>query len=173
MKEASPMINAQFFRIHIDEIAYYTKRPKGLFAAIGNLVDQKVMSQSETTEYWRNREWFEGNLPIPPFYCNLKPEPPITKPILPITWYKNNALGTNMFSKMSFYIEMARKYDRKLYVTSTEEIPGEVVYEDDFQIGVINSKHEGHGFTTILFTNLETQQNTGIDWGELRRFEEL
>ena len=96
MKKLSPLIEAQFFRIYIEEIAYYTKRPKGLFAAVGNLVDRKVMSESEIAEYWSNRRWFEANLPIPPFYEHLKPEPPIMKPILPITWYKNNALGTEM-----------------------------------------------------------------------------
>ncbi len=46
------MTEARFFRIHIEEIAYYTKRPKGLFAAVGNLVDQKVMSDAEIEEYW-------------------------------------------------------------------------------------------------------------------------
>ncbi|NQU45210.1 hypothetical protein HQ520_18155 [bacterium] len=139
-------MEARFFRIHIEEIAYYTKRPKGLFAAVGNLVDQKIMSEAEIEEYWRNRRWFEANLLIPPFYGDLKP-------VLPITWYKNNAAGNEMFAKMAFYVRMAAKYDRRLYLTYTDTEPGEIVYEDDFQIGVVNSRHGGPGFTTVPYSD--------------------
>lgn len=144
MKERPVVIKARFYRVHIQEIAYYTKRPKGLFAAIGNLVDQKVMCDAEIEVYWKNRRWFEANLPIPPFYADLKPT-------LPITWYKNNALGNEMFSRMAFYFTMALKYDRRPYITSTDSEPGEIVYEDDFQIGVVDSKHSGTGFSTIAY----------------------
>ena len=39
---------------------------------------------------------------------------------------------------MTFYRELAQKYGVQLYKTQTEEIPGEVIYEDDFQIAVKN-----------------------------------
>lgn len=136
------MVKGSFYRIHIEEIAYYTKRPKGLFAAVGNLVDQKVMSKDEIGEYWNNRRWFEANLPIPPFCTNLKPT-------LPIPWFKNNAAGNEMFARMGFYLVMAHKY-----ITSTNTESGEIVSEDDFQIGVTNSKHGGTGIATVAYANV-------------------
>jgi hypothetical protein len=151
MNEVPKAMTAKFFRIHIEDIAYYTKRPKGLFAAVGNLVDQKVMNDAEIEAYWRQRRWFEANLPMPPFYGNPMPTPPVTKPILPITWYKKNALGTEMLPRMGFYVEMALKYGRALFITSTDIMPGEIVYEDDFQIGVANSRHSGPGFNTVPY----------------------
>ena len=35
---------------------------------------------------------------------------------------------------------MCSKYGIELYKSETEEIPGEIIYEDEFQIAVINSK---------------------------------
>ena len=43
---------------------------------------------------------------------------------------------------MTFYRNMASKYGRKLFMTETEEIPGEIIYEDDFQIAVKNQKSD-------------------------------
>jgi hypothetical protein len=37
---------------------------------------------------------------------------------------------------------MAKKYGVQLYKTQTEEIPGDVIYEDDFQIAVKNTKKD-------------------------------
>jgi len=129
----------KYYRIHINELAYLTKKPKGLFAAVGNLVDQKIMNDADIDEYWINRKWFEANLPIPPFYSD-------GNTIKAITWYKNNNKGNEMFSKMAFYFSMAKKHDKKIYITYTNIEPGVIIYEDDYQIGVIDSKYEGEEF---------------------------
>lgn len=39
---------------------------------------------------------------------------------------------------MEFYRRIAVKYGLKLYISETEEVPGEIIYEDDFQIAVKN-----------------------------------
>lgn len=41
---------------------------------------------------------------------------------------------------MDFYRAMAKKYGLKLYMSECSELPGEVIYEDDFQIAVIDLK---------------------------------
>ena len=41
---------------------------------------------------------------------------------------------------MTFYREMAKKYGLKLYMSKCSEVPGEIIYEDDFQIAVKNLK---------------------------------
>lgn len=43
---------------------------------------------------------------------------------------------------MTFYRRMADKYGLKLFLSECEELPGEVIYEDDFQIAVKNQKED-------------------------------
>ena len=138
------MINSKYFRIHTDDNAYLTQRPRGLFTAIGKLVDQNKLTQKEVDEYWKNRHWFENNLPVPPFYDD-------GNTIRAITWYKNTEAGMGMFQKMDFYFSMAEKYEQPLYITQTDISPGKIVYEDDFQIGVVESNHSGESFTTVEY----------------------
>jgi len=130
-----------FFRIHTAEIAYLTQKPRGLFVAVGKLVDGGALTEAETTEYWRQRRWFEEHLPVPPFYAD-------GNSIKAITWYKDNDFGRAMAQRMGFYRSMAQKYGVELFRTSTTDVPGTLVYEDDWQIGVVESLHGGPGFQT-------------------------
>ncbi len=41
-----------------------------------------------------------------------------------------------------FYREMCKKYGVKLYVSECDEIPGEIIYEDAFQIAVKNQPED-------------------------------
>ena len=58
----------RYYRIHTADIAYITQQPRGIFTAIGKLVDAGILSEEETAEYWKNRAYFEKVLPVPPFY---------------------------------------------------------------------------------------------------------
>lgn len=135
------MIKKSFFRIHVEDHAYITKNPRGLFTAVGKLVDNKILTESEVKRYWENRHWFEEFLPVPPFYED-------GNSIKAITWYKNSEPGLEMFHKMNFYFEVAEKYQLPLFLTQTDLIPGKIVYEDEYQIGVTESKHSGVGYET-------------------------
>jgi hypothetical protein len=135
------MKNSTYFRIHTNDIAYLTQRPRGLFATIGKLVDQDIMDSDEVEEYWKQRKWFEANLPVPPFYED-------GNSIKAITWYKKTPEGLDMFKRMDFYFKMAKKYSLELFMTETESLPGTLVYEDEFQIGITDSGHDGTGFKT-------------------------
>ena len=64
----------KFYRVHTADIAYITQQPRGIFTAIGKLVDAKILSEEETVEYWKNREYFEKVLPVPPFYDEANPD---------------------------------------------------------------------------------------------------
>ena len=41
----------------------------------------------------------------------------------------------------------------KLFITKTNDIPGEIIYEDMYQIAVKNSKHSGEGYITSEYDN--------------------
>lgn len=119
----------RYYRIHTADIAYMTKRPRGIFTTVGKLVDSKTLTEEEEKEYWRNREYFEEVLPVPPFYQDNNPDGAIT-------WFKDTPEGDDIWHQMTFYREMCSKYNVKLYISECEEIPGEVIYEDKFQIAV-------------------------------------
>ena len=74
-------------------------------------------------------------MPVPPYYEKGNPDKAIT-------WFKDNAEGNDIFNQMTFYIKMATKYNLVLYKSETEEIPGEIIYEDEFQIAVKNCRNE-------------------------------
>ena len=119
----------RYYRIHTSDIAYITKRPRGIFTTVGKLVDGKILTEVEEKEYWRNREYFEEVLPVPPFYQDNNPEGAIT-------WFKDTPEGDDIWDQMTFYREMCSKYNVKLYISECEEIPGDLIYEDEFQIAV-------------------------------------
>lgn len=121
----------RYYRVHTADIAYRTKQPRGIFTAVGKLVDSKTLTEEEEKEYWKNREHFEEVLPVPPFYEQDNPDGAIT-------WFKDTDEGNAIWKEMDFYRDMCRKYGVTLYMSECDKIPGEVIYEDDFQIAVKN-----------------------------------
>ena len=126
----------KYYRVHTADIAYYTGQPRGIFVAIWKLVEEKILTEAETKEYWKNREYFEKILPVPPYYAKGNPEKAIT-------WFKDTSEGNKIYNQMNFYREMAKKYNVDLYKSECDFVPGEIVYEDEFQIAVKKCVTEG------------------------------
>ena len=125
----------RYFRVHTKDIAYITQQPRGIFTAIGKMVDLKILTIEEEKEYWKNREYFEEVLPVPPFYDQGNPDKATT-------WFKDNEKGNGIYRQMDFYRNMAAKYGLELYRSECEQLPGDVIYEDDFQVAIINTRQE-------------------------------
>ena len=125
----------RYYRVHTADQAYLTKQPRGIFTTIGKLVDAGVLSEAETEEYWNNRRYFEDVLPVPPFYDQGNPDGAIT-------WFKDTPEGNRIWEEMTFYRNMAVKYGVQLYLSECTDIPGEIIYEDDFQIAVKNPRND-------------------------------
>ena len=123
----------KYFRVNTSDIAYITQQPRGIFTAVWKLVEEKILTDEETAEYWKNREYFEKVLPVPPFYESGNKE-------RATTWFKDTPQGQDIWKQMDFYRAMCKKYGTKLYRSETEELPGQVIYEDDFQIAVVNTR---------------------------------
>ena len=119
----------RYFRVHTADIAYRTKQPRGIFTAVGKLVDSKTLTEEEEKEYRKNREHFEEVLPVPPFYEQDNPDGAIT-------WFKDTDEGNAIWKEMVFYRDMCSKYGVTLYMSECDKIPGEVIYEDEFQVAV-------------------------------------
>ena len=125
----------RYYRVHTADQAYLTKQPRGIFTTVGKLVDAGVLSEAETEEYWNNRRYFEDVLPVPPFYDQGNPDGAIT-------WFKDTPEGNRIWEEMTFYRNMAVKYGVQLYISECTDIPGEIIYEDDFQIAVKNPRND-------------------------------
>ena len=41
---------------------------------------------------------------------------------------------------MTFYRAMAKKYGTQLYISECDEVPGDIIYEDEFQIAIKNQR---------------------------------
>ena len=105
----------RYYRVHTSDCAYLTGQPRGIFTTVGKLVDAKVLTEEEEKEYWKNREYFEEKLPVPPFYDNNNPDGAIT-------WFKEGSAGDGIWEEMTFYRAMCKKYGVKLYVSECREI---------------------------------------------------
>ncbi len=125
----------KYYRVHTADQAYLTKQPRGIFTTVGKLVDAGVLSEAETEEYWNNRRYFEDVLPVPPFYDQGNPDGAIT-------WFKDTPEGNRIWEEMTFYRNMAVKYGVQLYLSECTDIPGEIIYEDTFQIAVKNPRND-------------------------------
>ena len=125
----------KYFRVHTADIAYITQQPRGIFTAVWKLVEEKILTEEETAEYWKNREYFEKVLPVPSFYESGNKE-------RATTWFKDTPQGQDIWRQMDFYRAMCKKYGTKLYRSETEELPGQVIYEDDFQIAVVDTRED-------------------------------
>ena len=125
----------KYFRVHTADYAWITKQPRGIFAAIGKLADAKTMDENEIAEYWKQREYFERVLPVPPYYEQGNPDGAVT-------WFKDTKDGNRIWDAMTFYRKMAGKYGLKLYMSVCETVPGEIIYEDAFQIAVKNMRDD-------------------------------
>ncbi|MBQ4185552.1 MAG: HAD family hydrolase [Clostridiales bacterium] len=130
-----------YYRVHTADIAYITQQPRGIFTAVWKLVEAKLLTEEEEKEYWKNRVYFEEILPVPPFYEQGNPDNATT-------WFKDTEEGNGIWQQMDFYRNMCRKYGVKLYRTECTELPGEVIYEDAFQIAIKNTKEDIKTVTT-------------------------
>ena len=133
----------RYFRVHTADTAYRTGQPRGIFTAVGRLVDAGLLTEDEVKRYWENRAYFEKALPVPPFYEKEHPQGAVT-------WFKDTEEARQIWREMGFYRDICAKYGVALYRTDCGSLPGEVIYEDAFQIAVIRPRPAPDAVTVHL-----------------------
>lgn len=118
-----------YIRFQSSDISPYTGRKYGVFVAVWHLVRDKRVTEDEAAEYWRQRDWFEQNLPIPPFYAEGNPR-------RAVTWFKREALTAEMESRLAFYLNLGSRYGIR-FEKETADAFTEVIYEDFYQVAVV------------------------------------
>lgn len=100
----------------------------GIFVAVDHLRRADRLTEEEEELYFEIDDWFKAQLPDPPFYED-------GNTIGAVTWFKRPASG-EMLTRLE---PLCRTLDRHgvRWVAAETSHPGTVIYEDEFQVGVI------------------------------------
>ncbi len=121
----------KYMRIQGREIAYRTQKPVGIFVLNWRRIRDGVYSAEDAEIYERTHKWFLENLPEPPFYGSDNENPQGA-----VTWFKTANSG-EMLERIQPLIDLLEKYDIPYDIVYSNYV-GKIIYEDDYQVGVID-----------------------------------
>ena len=102
--------------------------PVGIFVAVDHLRRAGRLNAADESTYFDLDDWFREKLADPPFYDD-------GNSIGAVTWFKTVA-AADMIARLEPLRDILDRYDvRHDLVESTD--PGQIIYEDDYQIGVV------------------------------------
>ncbi|MES1179322.1 MAG: hypothetical protein ABUL62_33710 [Myxococcales bacterium] len=104
--------------------------PVGIFGACHHLRRAGRLSPEDDQLFEEVKAWFIRELPEPPFYGD-------GNSIKAITWFKQSAV--RLIAAAEPLQSLLSRYQVSFDVVETDD-PGDVVYEDEFQVGVINAR---------------------------------
>lgn len=100
----------------------------GLFVAVDHLRRADRLSEDEEELYFDIDDWFEANLPNPPFYED-------GNSVRAVTWFKRST-SAEMLKRLEPLCDILTKYGVEWAVAESSD-PGNIIYEDEFQVGVL------------------------------------
>ena len=121
----------KYMRIQGRELAYRTGKPVGVFILNWRRVRDGVYSEEDKALYEQTEKWFKENLPEPPFYGDNNDNPQGA-----ITYFKTESYEL-MKEKAEILMSLLDKYNVPYDIVYTDYV-GNVVYEDDYQVAVID-----------------------------------
>jgi hypothetical protein len=143
---------AAFQRFHAMYVGR-TGAPVGVFVAVDHLRRTGRLTDDEVLEYALADDWFQQNLPNPPFYDD-------GNSIGAVTWFRCGADEMTAQLRPLLTILDAKGVS---WMRSQSDAPGEVVYEDRWQIGAVPASRSE-------MTPLPYQGERGpSDWFDVRR----
>ncbi len=113
----------KYVRIQGNELAKNTMYAKGIFSMCWQLVQQDVMEQEDADLFREIDDWFSYNLPWPTPCKNQESV---------VCWFKTEN-SDEMLRMIRPAMWLLEKYHHPYFVVYTNT-PGEIVYEDKFQI---------------------------------------
>lgn len=115
----------KYVRIQGKELAENTQYPKGIFSMCMQLIQDGVMEEEDKDLFLEINDWFSHVLPYPPQCKNQEKV---------VCFFKTE--NTEMMMKMiTPAMWILDKYTHPFFVVYTNS-PGEIVYEDEFQVVV-------------------------------------
>jgi hypothetical protein len=108
--------------------------PVGIFGACHHLRRAGRLSPEDDRLFSDVDAWFDRALPEPPFYRD-------GNSLKAITWFKKSAI--HLIDALRPLREILERYDVPYDVIETDD-PGTIVYEDEFQVGVVEARFPGN-----------------------------
>jgi len=105
-----------------------TGKPVGIFTACWHLLRAEKLSDDDKTLFLKIESWFVENLLKPEFYEN-------GNEIKGTTWFKRIP-SEHLVKELEPLMALLDKYGVK-YDVVLSNYPGDIIYEDDYQVGVI------------------------------------
>lgn len=100
----------------------------GIFVAVDHLRRADRLTPEDEELYFDIDDWFTAALPSPPYYGD-------GNSIGAVTWFRKS-VPSDMLDRLEALRRMLGRYGVE-HGASESEDPGTVVYEDEFQVGVI------------------------------------
>ena len=118
-------MNFKYVRIQGLELAENTMYAKGVFSMAMQLIQNDVMDEEDRGLFEEIDDWFAKNLPWPPQCMNQEK----------VVCFFKTENSKEMMLWMRPILWLLEKYNHPYYVVYTNT-PGEIVYEDEYQIAV-------------------------------------
>ena len=120
-----------FLRFEIEETDLDSGRKMGLFSAMGELVQDGILYDYEIELEQEIYSWFKKNLKVPRVQASNSAY--YSRPDA-ISWFKSSAV--EHIDKMRQYAQLLDAHGVLVLQVKTER-PGNIVYEDKYQIAAI------------------------------------
>ena len=118
-------LNYKYVRIQGQELAANTMYAKGIFSMCWQLVQNDVMEEEDADLFKEIDGWFAENLPWPP-QCRNKEK---------VVCFFKTENTEEMMKMIRPALWLLEKYNHPYYLVYTNT-PGEIVYEDKYQVVV-------------------------------------
>lgn len=119
----SKKIPFRYVRVQGKELAENTMFAKGVFSMCWQMIQQDIMEEEDAELFQEIDDWFAEYLPWPE---PCKRQEPV------VCWFKTEN-AQEMMRMIRPAMWLLEKYDHPYYVVYTNT-PGEIVYEDKYQI---------------------------------------
>lgn len=116
----------KYVRIQGQELAQNTMYARGIFSMCWDLVQNDIMDEEDSGLFKEIDDWFASNLPWPP-QCTSQEK------VICFFKTENSEEMLNMILPAMWLLE---RYNHPFYLVYTNTLPGEIVYEDKYQVAV-------------------------------------
>ena len=124
------MMNFKYVRIQGQELAANTMYAKGIFSMCWQLIKDDVMDEEDASLYKELDDWFAENLPWPPQCMNQEK----------VVCFFKTENSEEMMKMIRPALWLLERYGQPYYLVYTNT-PGEIVYEDEYQVVVKVDEH--------------------------------
>ena len=118
-------VTYRYVRIQGQELAENTMHAKGIFSMCMQLIQNDVMDEEDAALFREINDWFSENLPWPP-QCRRQEK---------VVCYFKTENAEEMMKMIRPALWLLERYRHPYYLVYTNT-PGEIVYEDKYQVAV-------------------------------------